>query len=138
MPDADVTVTAEFAPDIVTLGSVAAPSAGGTVTALSGTYTCGTNIQLVATPNTGYRLLNWTATAGTFTDSLATTTTYTVPDVNAVVYGNFGYKTDSPTAGRYNGSSYDAVIPMYYNGSEWVECEIGRYDGSDWVNVDTM
>ena len=41
-------------------------------------------------------------------------------------------------AGRYNGSSYDAVQPYYYNGSAWVPCEWKRYNGSSWDDVDTM
>ena len=50
-------------------------------------------------------------------------------------------ETDSSSivhSGRYNGSSYDPVVPYYYNGSAWVPCEWKRYNGSSWDNVDTM
>ena len=45
--------------------------------------------------------------------------------------------SNSTYSGRYNGSSYDPVVPYYYNGSAWVPCEWKRYNGSSWDDVDT-
>ena len=46
--------------------------------------------------------------------------------------------SSTASAGRYNGTSWDGVIPMRYDGTNWVECELQHYDGSSWTNVDTQ
>ena len=53
----------------------------------------GTVVNLSATPNSGYRFVNWTATAGTFGSATAATTTYTMPSQNATVTAHFALGT---------------------------------------------
>ena len=79
----------------------------------------------------------WYAQFGYFADEFSSSTTFTVPNVDVTIIGYFKKASSNLKAGRYNGSSYDAVVPMYYNGSSWVECEWKRYNGSGWDNVDT-
>jgi hypothetical protein len=69
---------------------------GGDVTTPGeGTYTCNASqvVNLVATPDSGYRFVNWTATAGTFGSATAATTTYTMPSQNATVTAHFALGT---------------------------------------------
>jgi hypothetical protein len=53
------------------------------------TYDPSTVVNLTATPDSGYRFVNWTATAGTFGSATAATTTYTIPAQNATVTAHF-------------------------------------------------
>jgi hypothetical protein len=53
----------------------------------------GTVVNLTATPNSGFRFVNWTATAGTFGSATAPTTTYTMPSPNATVTAHFALGT---------------------------------------------
>ena len=55
------------------------------------TYDPGTVVSLNATPDAGYRFVNWTATAGTFGSATAATTTYTMPSQNATVTAHFAF-----------------------------------------------
>jgi hypothetical protein len=66
-------------------------TAGGNITPAIGTYTYNASqlVNLVATPDSGYRFVNWTATAGTFGSATAATTTYTMPSQNATVTAHF-------------------------------------------------
>jgi hypothetical protein len=67
-------------------------TAGGNVTTpAEGTYTYAANatVNLVATPDSGYRFVNWTATAGTFGSDTAATTNFTMPAQDATVTAHF-------------------------------------------------
>ncbi len=67
-------------------------TAGGNVTTPGeGTYTCNASqvVNLVATPDSGYRFVNWTATAGTLGNATAAQTTFTMPSQNATVTAHF-------------------------------------------------
>ena len=55
------------------------------------TYDPGTVVNLSATPNSGYRFVNWTATAGTFGSATSASTTFTMPSQNATVTAHFAF-----------------------------------------------
>ena len=55
------------------------------------TYDPGTVVNLTATSDSGYRFVNWTATAGTFGSATAATTTFTMPSQNATVTAHFAF-----------------------------------------------
>jgi hypothetical protein len=57
------------------------------------TFAPGTVVNLSATPNSGYRFVNWTATAGTFGSATSASTTYTMPSQNATVTAHFALGT---------------------------------------------
>ena len=57
------------------------------------TYAPGTVVSLNATPNSGYRFVDWTATAGTLGNATAAMTTYTMPAQNATVTAHFALGT---------------------------------------------
>jgi hypothetical protein len=67
-------------------------TAGGDVTTpVEGMYTYAANatVNLTATPDSGYRFVNWTTTAGTFGSDTAATTTFTMPAQDATVTAHF-------------------------------------------------
>ena len=49
----------------------------------------GTVVNLTATPNSGYRFVDWTATAGALGNATAAQTTFTMPSQNATVTAHF-------------------------------------------------
>jgi hypothetical protein len=96
MPAQNVTVTANFAegppvpPDQYTL-TMAVVGSGSTSPAVGQhTYTTGTSVPIVATAAGGYQFINWTATAGSFTNANSATTTFTMPAQAATVTAHFG------------------------------------------------
>lgn len=111
---------------------------GGYVNNISGSYPGMELIGLHAIPSYGYKFNRWIATDGVLMDALSPTSQYIVPRLNsATVTAYFEPISNFPQAGRYNGSSWNKVVPMRYNGTSWVECEYKRYNGSSWDNVDT-
>jgi hypothetical protein len=70
-----------------------ASTAGGSVTPAVGahTYTAATVVNLTATPDSGYRFVNWTATAGTLGNATSASTIFTMPSQNATVTAHFGF-----------------------------------------------
>ena len=136
VPSTNATITGYF--EISPTVTVTSASGGnGAVSNVSGEKEVGSIISISATPNTGYVFDRWYAQYGDFGDVFSSSTTYTVPNVNVTIIGYFKQVSSNLKAGYYNGSSYDAVIPMYYDGSSWVECEWKRYNGSSWDNADT-
>ncbi len=53
------TLTATFSPNSYAITASPAPSGGGTASG-TGTYPCGTNLTVVATPNSCFNFVNWT------------------------------------------------------------------------------
>ena len=72
-----------------------ASTAGGSVVPALGahSYNASEVVNLTATPNSGFRFVNWTATAGTLGSATAATTTYTMPSQNATVTAHFALGT---------------------------------------------
>ena len=69
-------------------------TAGGNVATLSTyKYAAGAAVTLNATPNSGYRFVNWTKTAGVFSNATAAQTTFTMPAQNATVTAHFALGT---------------------------------------------
>lgn len=70
-------------------------TAGGSVTPAVGahTYSAGAGVNLIATPDGGYRFVNWTAPAGNFTDATAAHTTFTMPAQDVTVTAHFALGT---------------------------------------------
>jgi hypothetical protein len=71
-------------------------TAGGNVTTPGeDTHTCNTSqvVNLTATADSGYRFVNWTATAGTFGSATAASTTFTMPAQNVTVTAHFALGT---------------------------------------------
>ena len=88
MPGADVTVTAEFEPIAYTL--TLNSTAGGTITTnTAGSYSPGAAITLTAQAQAGYEFVGWSATAGSFSNTGAATTVFTMPAANASVTAHF-------------------------------------------------
>jgi hypothetical protein len=89
MPAQNVTVTANFAL-AYDLTMAEDPAGGGTATDETGTspYPAGTVVDIKAVPAAGYQFVMWTAPAGSFADSNAATTTFTMPaqDVTATAH----------------------------------------------------
>jgi hypothetical protein len=96
-------------------------TAGGNVTTpAEGTYTsyaANATVNLIATADSGYRFVNWTATAGTFGNATAATTTFTMPAQNATVTAHFALGVlienvpDTSWSGA-NPSNYCAPLAM--------------------------
>ena len=126
-----------YKPQSYILTTAVYPSNAGTVTS-GGSVDVGANKQLTATPGTGYVFDRWVFAKGVFSNPNSSTATYTMPDEDATVYATFKQSGSALTAGRYNGSAYDAVIPMYYDGTNWIECDLKYYNGSNWVDSDTL
>ena len=88
MPSEAVTITANFTAISYAVSLVASPNAGGTVTG-GGTYTYGSTVNIVATPNAGYRFVSWQATAGTIASASSASTTFTVPSSASTITATF-------------------------------------------------
>jgi hypothetical protein len=73
------------------LSMAVAPPGKGTATDLTGTspYAPGTVVSIKAVPAIGYQLANWSAPAGSFGNTTAATTTFTMPDQAVTVTANF-------------------------------------------------
>jgi hypothetical protein len=80
----------ERTPLTFTVSASVAPSKGGTTNIVSGTYTTGEEVTLVATPSNGYRFLNWTV--GELVVSTDSAYTFTVTKNQSVV-ANFAVST---------------------------------------------
>lgn len=91
MPAEDVTITANYEASVsstftyTTIGSGSITCA----TASGSDVPSGTKIEMTAVPSTDYIFTGWTATAGTFGDDAALTTTFTMPAEAAEVTANF-------------------------------------------------
>jgi Divergent InlB B-repeat domain len=95
-------------------------TAGGTVTTPGeGTYTYNASqvVNLTATPDNGYRFVNWTATAGTFGNAIAASTTFTMPAQNATVTAHFALGVliaNVPDANQPPTTTLNTTIPMNF------------------------
>lgn len=92
MPAQDVTVTANFEVGAEhTLTILASPITGGTVGDITGTspYYEGEVVSIQAIAASGYQFVGWSATAGSFANAAATTTTFTMPGEDAVITATF-------------------------------------------------
>jgi hypothetical protein len=92
MPGQDTTVTANFEESgEYTLTMAASPIMGGTAYDVTGTspYSQGEVVSIQAVAASGYQFAGWAAPAGTFANSYATATTFTMPAQNVVITSTF-------------------------------------------------
>jgi hypothetical protein len=80
------TVVANFIQILYTINTGSSPPSGGT-TSGEGAYNCGANVTVVAIPNPGFALVNWTENGNVVTNS----TSYTfAASTNRTLVANFG------------------------------------------------
>jgi uncharacterized repeat protein (TIGR02543 family) len=120
MPAQAVTVTAHFEV-VYALAMAAAPPAGGDVidVAAEGAYAAGTVVNITAAAATGYRFVNWAATAGEFGNVTAAETTFTMPAQAITVIAHFEEVSPSEvptvtTQAATDVSSYSGSVHMSY------------------------
>jgi hypothetical protein len=95
-------------------------TAGGDVTTpAEGTYTYAANstVSLVATPDAGYRFVEWTATAGTFGSANLASTTFTMPSQDATVTAHFAlgvFIDNVPDTNQPPTATLPTTIPVNY------------------------
>jgi hypothetical protein len=92
MPAAAVTVTANFeVGEAYDLFMLASPLMGGTATDVTGTspYAEGEVVSIQAAAASGYQFLRWTATAGSFSNSNASSTIFQMPAQDVTVTATF-------------------------------------------------
>lgn len=107
MPASDVTITANYAA-LVSSTFTYTTSGSGSITCATesgSSVVSGTAIPMTAVPSTDYVFTGWTATAGSFSDEYALTTTFTMPASAATVTANFAQVDNVITVGSESGSS---------------------------------
>jgi uncharacterized protein (TIGR02145 family)/uncharacterized repeat protein (TIGR02543 family) len=111
MPDADVTLTANFEMIDYTLTLVANPTEGGSVSG-GGVYNLGNAVQLGAVANTGWEFVNWTDNDGIVSE--AADFTYTMPAADITLTANFEEEQVGFTCGDQitdiDGNIYNTVL----------------------------
>jgi len=98
MPPADVTVTANFeVGETYTLTMAASPLMGGTATDVTGAslYPEGALVSIQAAAALDYDFVRWSAPAGSFVNSNAAVTTFTMPPADVTVTAIFEIATTS-------------------------------------------
>ena len=131
----DTTLVAQFAP---TYTITVAANTGGTVnTDINGSYVAGTELTLIATPNTGYRFTGWS-------DGVKTLNRIVVLSQDTIIYASFEEAGSTPQytltiSASENGTVNSDVNGTYYEGDVIVivatPAEGARFVGwSDGVN----
>ena len=108
---ANISVTANFAPDSSTYTLTTSTGSGGTVTTPGvgsfGPYNSGQVVNLVATPNANYHFVNWTGNTGTINNPNAASSTITM-NGNYSITANFA---------QDSGTTYTLTYTAGANGS---------------------
>ena len=107
MPASDVTITANYAA-LVSSAFTYTTSGSGSITCATesgSNVVSGTAISMTAVPGGDYVFTGWTASAGSFSDASALTTTFTMPAEAAEVTANFAQVYNVITVGSESGSS---------------------------------
>ena len=100
----DVTLVANFKPEIYTISVSANPTEGGTVTG-DGTYPFSENVTVTATINAGWKFVGWTAEGAAVSNDAS----YTFPVAgNTALVANFAVKTYTVTV-TANNPDYGSV-----------------------------
>ena len=126
---------AVFSLNSYTVSASANPSAGGTVSG-AGTYSYGSNCNLIATSNPGYTFTNWTKNG--IVVSTEATYGFTVTE-NANYVANFSVLTthwpDFNSTNYYDHATIVAYIPIngeyITTGDNWADLEVGAFVGED-------
>lgn len=87
----ELNLTVGEVPDEYELTMAVSPMGGGTATdeTDASPYLAGAEVEIRAVPAAGYEFVNWTAPAGSFTDSTDAETTFTMPAQTVTVTANF-------------------------------------------------
>jgi uncharacterized repeat protein (TIGR02543 family) len=129
--------------DYYTLTTAASPVMGGTATDVTGAspYMEGEVVSIQAAAASGYQFVGWSAPAGSFANSNAAQTTFTMPSTDVTVTANF----EAIPAGQYSltisSTAGGAVaIPgegvFAYDEGTWVELQAVPDGGYYFVNWD--
>jgi uncharacterized repeat protein (TIGR02543 family) len=106
-------------------------SPGGTGNATDQTnaspYAAGVQVSITAVPASGYRFVNWTAPAGSFTNASSATTTFTMPNQDVTVTANFAvggaYTLTMAASPIMGGTAYDVTGASPYSEGEVVSIQ---------------
>lgn len=124
MPAYDVTITANYGA-VVSSEFTYSASGEGTIsceTASGSSVVSGTKISMTAAvTGEGYVFRGWTATAGTFSDAAALTTTFTMPAEAAAVTATFAQVDNIISQGSETGSE------GYHSGATMTESHIDDF-----------
>ncbi len=107
MPSSDVTITANYEASVSSTFTYTTSGSGSITcaTASGSSVISGTAISMTAVPSSEYVFKGWTATAGSFSDAAALTTTFTMPAEAAAVTATFAQVDNVITVGSETGSS---------------------------------
>jgi uncharacterized repeat protein (TIGR02543 family) len=90
-------------------------------------YAAGVQVSIQAVPASGYRFVNWTAPAGSFTNASSATTTFTMPGQDVTVTANFevggAYTLTMAASPIMGGTAYDVTGASPYNEGEVVSIQ---------------
>jgi uncharacterized repeat protein (TIGR02543 family) len=114
-----------------TYGLTMAVSPAGTGNATDVTnaspYAAGVQVSIQAVPASGYRFVNWTAPAGSFTNVSSATTTFTMPGQDVTVTANFevggAYTLTMAASPIMGGTAYDVTGASPYSEGEVVSIQ---------------
>ncbi len=100
MPAEDISLTANFEelppPPVYNLTLIANPAEGGTVHG-EGKYGEGDEVSITATPNEGWKFINWTGDIAYVDDPASAKTTVTMPAENITLTANFEKEAETYT-----------------------------------------
>jgi uncharacterized repeat protein (TIGR02543 family) len=90
-------------------------------------YAAGVQVSIQAIPASGYRFVNWTAPAGSFTNASSAMTTFTMPSQDVTVTANFeiggAYTLTMAASPIMGGTAYDVTGASPYNEGEVVSIQ---------------
>jgi uncharacterized repeat protein (TIGR02543 family) len=115
------------------------PAGAGNATDLTNAspYAAGVQVSIKAVPAAGYRFINWTAPAGSFTNASSTTTTFTMPAQNVTVTANFEvgaeYTLTMAASPIMGGTAYDVTGASPYMQGEVISIQAVAASGYQFV-----
>jgi uncharacterized repeat protein (TIGR02543 family) len=131
MPAQNVTVTAHFGLiSTYALTMAVTPPGSGTATDQTGAgpYQTGAHVSIKAEASAGYYFVNWTALAGSFTNSSSATTTFTMPPQAVTVTAHFELVNFMVSAGALHtvGLKSDGTV-LAVGDNEQGQCNVGGW-----------
>ena len=113
------------------LTMAANPAAGGTATDLTGgsPYTAGTVVSIQAAANPSYSFVSWSAPAGQFANTVAATTTFTMPAQNVIVTANFALTPTGPLD-HFKWYLADNVTALSIDEPVYLEDQFGAFNAT--------
>jgi hypothetical protein len=105
------------------------PSGAGNATDVTNAspYAAGVQVSIEAVPASGYRFVNWTAPAGSFTNASSATTTFTLPGLDVTNTANCevagAYTLTMAASPIMGGTAYDVTGASPYNEGQVVSIQ---------------